>query len=173
MVGGFWMDTDGLYRQYGTTKAVPETAGDFNVYGETRQQEYTIDLTTLNPNGTNFIISNTTFIPAGVYIESVEIDVEVAATGATGTLSVGLIGQDRTTVASATGFVAATMLGSAMTQGARFVLTPGVTGAGAYIGTTTGTPSAGYLIAQSGVVLFTTGKIKLRINYRTTSTITQ
>ncbi len=173
MVAGNWFDTDGLYRQYGTTKAVPETGGDYLRYGEYRQQEYTIDLTTLTPFGTNIIQSNTTFIPAGVFVESVEIDVEVAATSAGApTFNVGLIANDRSTVTSATGFVNAIALAT-LAQGAKVILTGGSTGAGGYIGTTTGIPSTGYLIAQAGVAVYTAGKVKVRINYRTTSTITQ
>src|SRR5258705_11534779 len=104
---GFWFDNDGLYRQYGVTKAVPEIGGDYHREGEYRILEYLLDLTTLTPNGTNIIPSNTTFIQSGIYVESVELVVETAAVGATGTLSIGLIGFDRTTVASATGFVTA------------------------------------------------------------------
>ena len=167
---GSWMDNDGLYRQYGVTKAVPEVGGDYLRYGDYRMQEYTIDLTTLTPFGTNIIPSNTTFIPTGVFVESVEIDVETTATGATATLSVGLIGNDRTTVASATGFVNAVAMAT-LTAGTKFILTTGSTGAGGYIGAQT--PSMGYLIAQAGTALFTAGKIKVRINYRTTTTITQ
>lgn len=170
MVAGNWMDTDGLYRQYGTTKAVPEVGGDFLRYAEYRMQEYTLDLTTLTPFGTNIIPSNTTFIPAGVFIESVEIDVETTAAGATATLSVGLIGQDRSTVASATGFVNAVAMAT-MTAGTKFTLTTGSTGAGGYIGALT--PSAGYLIATANTAVFSAGRIKVRINYRTTTTITQ
>jgi len=169
---GSWMDTDGLYRQYGPTKAVPTTAGDYLSYGETRTIELTVDLTTLTPFGTNIIQANTTFIPAGVFVESVEIDVETAAVGATATFSVGLIGNDRTTVASATGFVNAAAVGT-LSQGARLLLVGGSTGAGGYVGLAAGTPSMGYIIAQSGVAVFSAGKVKVRINYRTTTNITQ
>lgn len=173
MVGGNWLDPDGLYRQYGTTKAVPEVGGDFLRYGEYRMQEYTIDLTTLTPNGTNIIPSNTTFIPVGVYVESVEIDVELAAVGVGALLNIGEINNDRVTVASATGFVNA-MTTATMTQGAKIILTGGSTFAGGYIGTVAGTPTpTGYLIANSATAVFTQGKIKVRINYRTTTTITQ
>src|SRR6266436_125384 len=170
MVGGSWFDTDGLYRQYGTTKAVPETGGDYLRYGEYRMQEYTIDLTTLTPFGTNIIQSNTTFIPSGVFVESVEIDVETTAAGATATLNVGLIGNDRSTVASATGFVNAVAMAT-LTQGARLLLAGGSTAAGGYIGTVAGTPNTGYLIANAGTAVFTAGRVKVRINYRTIGTI--
>lgn len=170
MVGGNWFDTDGLYRQYGTSKAVPETGGDYSWKGPVRMKEYTVDLTTLTPFGTNVIIANTDFIPAGVFVESVEIDVEVTATGATATLSAGLIGNDRSTVASATGFVNAVAMAT-LTAGTRLTLTTGSTGAGGYIGALT--PSVGQLIVSAGTAVFTAGRIKLRIMYRTTTTITQ
>jgi len=173
MVGGNYFDGDGLFRQYGTSKAVATTAGDYMSYGETRQIECTIDLTTLTPFGTNIIQANTTFIPSGVFVESVEVDVEVAGTsGGSATLNVGLIGNDRSTVASATGFVNAAAVAT-LTQGARLLLVGGSTGAGGYIGTVAGTPSTGYLIANAGTAVFTAGKVKVRINYRTTTNITQ
>jgi len=172
MVGGNYFDGDGLFRQYGTSKAVATTAGDYLSYGETRQIECTIDLTTLTPFGTNIIQANTTFIPSGVFVESVEVDVEVAAVGATATFSVGLIANDRSTVSSATGFVNAAAVGT-LSQGARLLLTGGSTAAGGYIGTVAGTPNTGYLIANAGTAVFTAGKVKVRINYRTTSNITQ
>lgn len=169
---GNWMDPDGLYRQYGTTKAVPTTTGDYLSYGETRQIETTIDLTTLTPFGTNIILANTTILPVGVFVESVEVDVEVAAAGATATLNVGLIGLDRTTVSSATAFVNA-MAMATLTQGSRFVLTTGSTGVGTQVGTVAGILVPGYLIAQAGTALFSAGKVKVRLNYRTTTNITQ
>lgn len=169
---GSWFDPDGLYRQYGTTKAIPEIGGDFLSYGETRTQEYSVDLTTLT-GVTPLIVSNTTFVPKGVFIESVELDFEIA--GATGvSLSVGLIGLDRATVDSATGFVNAFVVAS-MTQGNKVFLygPPAAGGAGTYVGATTLTPVTGYLIVSSTATAFTTGKVKIRINYRTTTTITQ
>lgn len=44
MVAGNWFNQDGLYIQYGTQKAVPEVAGDYLVYGETREIEHLIPL---------------------------------------------------------------------------------------------------------------------------------
>ena|SRR5258708_3738588 len=138
---GFWFDTDGLYRQYGPTKAVPTTAGDYLSYGETRQIEFTVDLTTLT--ATRAIQANTTFIPLGVFVESVETDVEVAPTGAS-TLSIGLIGLDRATVSSDTAFIATATVGA---QGARVVHTPGVGAPGTQVGTVAGTLVTGYITA--------------------------
>jgi hypothetical protein len=167
MVGGNWMDTDGLYRQYGTTKAVPEVGGDFLSYGELRVQEYTVDLTLLS--ATPLIVSNTTFIPLGVYVEEVNLDVEVAPTGAS-TLSIGLIGNDRTTVSSNTAFVATATVGA---QGTKTIINGGSTAVGTQVGTTAGTLVTGYLTATGTATPYTTGKVKVRIKYRTTTTITQ
>lgn len=163
---GSWFNNDGLYIQYGVTKAVPETGGDFLQLGDARMAEFTIDLTTLTT--TPVIQSQTTFIGAAVFIEQVDIDVEVAAVGGT-SVSVGLMSTDRSTVTSNTGFVNAIVTAS-LTQGAKISLTGGSTGAGGYIGTTT--PSMGYLTSLAAGT-FSAGRIKVRIRYRGYGTITQ
>jgi|SRR5258705_3158827 len=167
MVGGNYFDGDGLFRQYGTSKAVATTAGDYLSYGETRTIELTVDLTTLTASP--IIQANTTFIPVGVFVESVETDVEVAPTGAS-TLSIGLIGNDRSTVSSNTAFIATQTVG---VQGTRVVHTPGVGAPGTQVGTVAGTLVTGYITATGTATPYTTGKVKVRINYRTTTNITQ
>lgn len=47
MSTGFWINADGLPLQFGTQKAVPEVAGDYIVYGETREIESLIPLVPL------------------------------------------------------------------------------------------------------------------------------
>lgn len=44
MVAGNWLNQDGLYLQYGTTKAIPEAGGDYMVYGSTREIEVLVNL---------------------------------------------------------------------------------------------------------------------------------
>jgi hypothetical protein len=44
MVAGTWLNQDGLYLQFGNQKAVPEIAGDYLIYGETREVESYIPL---------------------------------------------------------------------------------------------------------------------------------
>lgn len=161
-----WLDNDGRYLKYGTEKAVPTTGGDFSQPGAWRDLEYTVDLTKLTT--TPLIQGDTSWVGNGVFIESVQLDVEVAAVGGT-SLSVGLIGNDRSTVASNTGFVSAIVTAS-LTLGAQINLTGGSTGAGAYIGTTT--PSTGYVTALAAGT-FTAGRVKVRIRYRGIGTITQ
>jgi len=174
MVQGSWMNNDGLYLKYGVSKVVPATAGEYLTYGEFRTAEFYIDLTTLPAFGTAAIPvgADVAFIPAGAFIEQVEVECELAGVGATATLNVGLVGFDRTTVASATGFVNAMTVAS-LTQGSKQILTGGSTFAGGYIGTAAGTPSNGYLWVTANTANFTQGKIKVRIKWRLNSTITQ
>lgn len=164
---GSYFDTDGLYRQYGPTKAVPTTAGDFLSYGEMRVIEVTIDLTTLTASPV--IQANTTFVPANAFIEEVNVDTEVGATGGT-SFSVGLVQNDRSTVVSNTQFVNALVIASTTTAGQKVVLNAGSTSAGAGIGTTN--TNTGYITALAAGT-YTAGKVKVRIKYRGFGTITQ
>lgn len=174
MVSGSWMNNDGLWLKYGTLKVVPATAGEYLSYGETRTSEFFIDLTTLPAFGTAGIPlgADTAFIPSGAFIEQVEVECELAGTGSTATLNIGLVGYDRTTVASATGFVNA-MTVATLVQGSKTIIVGGSTFAGGYVGTAAGTPSTGYLWVTANTANFTQGKIRVRIKWRINSTITQ
>jgi hypothetical protein len=44
MSTGNWLNQDGMYIQYGTSKAIPEAGGDFLVYGDNREIEVLINL---------------------------------------------------------------------------------------------------------------------------------
>src|SRR5882672_3290599 len=44
MVSGNWYNQDGLYLQFGTSKAIPEIGGDYLIYGETREVEQLVPL---------------------------------------------------------------------------------------------------------------------------------
>ena len=44
MVGGFWLNQDGLALQFGTQKVIPELGGDYLMYGENREAEFYINL---------------------------------------------------------------------------------------------------------------------------------
>lgn len=164
---GTWMDNDGRFLKYGPTKAVPATGGDFLSYGETREIELDIDLTLLT---TSPVIQNDViYIPTGVIVESVETNAIVAATGGT-SVSVGLVGFDRTTVASNTGFLAATVIADHDVLGEKKTYTAGVATAGAYVGTVT--PSTGYITALAAGT-YSAGKLKVRIKYRGVPPITR
>lgn len=44
MVAGSWNNQDGLYIQYGTSKAIPEVGGEYVIYGDTREIEQLVPL---------------------------------------------------------------------------------------------------------------------------------
>lgn len=46
MSTGNWLNQDGLYLQFGTSKAIPEAGGDYMVYGDNREIEVLINLGT-------------------------------------------------------------------------------------------------------------------------------
>ncbi len=142
---GSWMNKDGLYIQYGTTKAVPETAGEYLTEHEgSRVLEVYVDMTALS--STPLIISNTVLWPATptgksdkFFIEQVEVVALVGATGGSG-VNVGVINADRTTAMATTGasaFVNNLLVANIATAGNKVVLTKGgtVTGAGTYVPT--------------------------------------
>jgi hypothetical protein len=174
MVGGSWLDPDGLYRQYGTQKAVPEVGGDYLSYGEDRTIELTVVLSTLTT--TPVIQSNTTFFPNNVFIEDVQVDTEIGATGGT-SFSLGLMGTDRSTITggsySNTALLAAVPIANHTTAGQRTDYLTGVTGAGAAMGTTTVLAQGGGYITALAAGTYTAGTVKIRIKYRGIGTITQ
>jgi hypothetical protein len=185
MSSGSWTNSDGLYLQYGTAKAVPETGGDYLSYGSNRLAEVTINLSSLNTSTTN-IVSNTLFFPQGqnLFIEKVELVTEVASSATGNALSVGLVQDDRSTVPTggATAFVAAATSTVLTTAGALVTYTAGSASGGGFIGyyntqwntNTSGTNSVGgYITAYLSGVSTATGQVKVRIYYHGVGTITQ
>lgn len=177
MVGGSWLDPDGLYRQYGTQKAVPEVAGDFLAYGSNRILEVLVDLTKLT--STAAIQSNTAFMgspPSGqLYIEKVEAIAEVGA--ATGTsFSVGLIQADRATIPTnySTAIINAEVTATLATAGMAQTYYQNTTHAGGLIGSSPANATGPYYItALSAGSTYTTGLIRVRIHYHGIGVITQ
>lgn len=161
-----YLDNDGLYRKYGPEKTIPAKAGDYVSYGDTRLVEVEIDLTTLTT--TPLIIDDNTFFGTNMFIESVTVDSEVSATGGT-SLSVGLMGLNRSSTISDTAFLSAAPIADHTTAGQKKEYTIGVTGVGAYVGSTSA--SVGYISAKAAGT-YTAGKVKVRIRYRGIGTIT-
>jgi hypothetical protein len=174
MVGGTWLNPDGLFVQFGTNKAIPEVAGDYLSYGDTREIEATIVLSTLTA-ATPTVISNTTFFPSGAFIEEVIVDTEVGALGGTA-LSVGTMGMDRSTITGTyanTTFLNAAAVADFTTAGQKKSYTVGVATVGTGVGSAiTFSQGAAYLTATA-TGTFTAGTIKVRIRYRGLGTITQ
>lgn len=171
MVGGNWLDPDGLFRQYGTSKAVPTTMGDYLSYGEWRDIEFTLNLATGSPLATagTYIIGNTTFLGTNIFLESANVSVEVAAAGGT-SVSVGTIRMDRATTISATNILAA-IATATLVQGYN-----NTTYTGGLVGTTVTTsqlPDGAAYITATTIGTYTAGSVKVRLRYRGIGTITQ
>jgi hypothetical protein len=181
---GSWMNKDGLYLQYGTTKAVPETAGEYLTENEgSRVLECYVDMTTLT--STPLIISNTVLWPATptgksdkFFIEAVEVVALVGCTGGSG-VNVGVINADRTTAMASTGasaFVNNLLVANIATAGNKVILTKGgtVTGAGTYVPTPGNNAVEGYITASVGTGdTYSAGQLRVRIKYYEYGTIYQ
>jgi len=178
MVGGNYLDGDGLLRLYGTDKAVAGTGGDYLSYGETRELEFTIDLTTLttSPKVQDYKV----FFPnsTAIFVEKVVVETEVAAVGGT-SLSVGtgyLTSSNTPPVATAisnTAFVNALITASMDAVGEQTVMTAGSTSAGGYIGGASGDQTHKNYVTALAAGTFSAGRVKVRIYYRGMGTITQ
>jgi hypothetical protein len=170
MVGGNYLDPDGLFRQYGTSKAIPTTAGDYLSYGEWRDIELTLNLGTspLSTAGT-YIIGNTTFLGTNIFIETVNYDVEVAAVGGT-SVSLGTMRLDRSTSVSNTNLSAAVATATLTAGASATVNTGGIVGTTV---TTSQFPDGAAYITATTIGTFSAGVVKFRIRYRGIGTITQ
>lgn len=171
MVGGNWTNNDGLFVQFGTSKAVPTTMGDYLSYGEWRDIEFTITMAGLTTSPV--IQGNTTFLPTGVFIESVKTNVETAGAGGT-SISIGTMRADRSTVISNTGLLNAQVLASHDTAGETNEYTVAAAGGGGgLVGTTTSFTDGFAYITALCAGTYSNGVMKVRIRYRGIGTITQ
>lgn len=192
MSSGSWTNSDGLYLQFGTTKATAETAGDYKMPGSNRLIELDINLANLTSSSlaatTPTVISNTLFFPEGqgTFIEKVELlNVTPGSTTAIA-LSVGLVQGDRTTVPTtggATSFINAfSLTGSTISaQGNLVTFTVGSSGAGSLIGSSSvqwntnttlqSNSVGGYLTANMGTITTATGTYRMRVFYHGVGTI--
>lgn len=159
---------DGLTQFYGTDLAIPTTAGDYKSYGEDRTIEFLVDTSKLTT--TAVVQANTTFLDAGVFIDSVIVEAVTAVTTLT-SVSIGLMKMDRTTTISDTALVAAQVLSTMDTAGETTVITGGTTYAGTKVGTTSGS-DAGYLTAKLAGTAGT-GILKVIVKYRGVPPITR
>lgn len=173
MVGGSWTNGDGLFIQYGTSKSTPTTMGDFLSYGDTREIEFT-----LTPSGLTtspVIQGNTTFLPTGVLVESIETRVEGTAPAGGTSISIGTMRADRSTVVSNTALLNAQLLASHDAAGETNTYSvPAAAGGGALIGTITSfTDGFAYITALCAGTYTGAGTMKVRIRYRGVPPITQ
>lgn len=158
---GIWYNSDGLRVKLGTSEAAVTRGGEYSNDGEYREYEVVVGpLTGLAT--TEAIQAYGVLIPAGFFIEQVEVVATVAATsGGSATLDVGLIRQNTTTTYDDDGLVAALALASINVAGEKNVLTAGVTSAGALVGTALA--NTGLITASYNTAAFTAGEVVVRV----------
>lgn len=169
MSSGNWMNADGLYLEFGTTKPTVDVAGEYKTYGDMREINIRLDLTTLT--STPAIISQNLKFPTGMRIAQINVISDTAAVGSGATIDLGLQAEDRTTEIDYNGLLAAVALTSFDTVGETVSYTAGVSGAGALVGTST--TSVGYLTANYNTAAITAGTLDIRIFVYGRGTITQ
>lgn len=173
-----YLDNMSLYTQFGTEKAWPETAGEYQMFGPNRVIEGLLDLTgasyptlTLSTTaGTPTIISNTEIFPAmpagQLFIEQIELVCETAAAAGT-SFNLGLIQMDRATIPSGygTGLLSGVLTAVMDTAGKKVTYINGTTGSGVLIGTGPALATAPYYLTAYSTGTYTTGKLRYRIHY--------
>lgn len=169
MSSGNWKNADGLYLEFGTTKPVVDVAGEYKTYGDFREINIRLDLTTLT--STPAIISQNLRFPTGMRIARIDVISDVAATGTGATLDLGLQAEDRSTEIDYNGLLAAVALTAFDAVGETNSYTAGVSGAGALMGTST--TSIGYLTANYNTAAYTAGALDIRIMLYGRGVITQ
>lgn len=169
MSSGNWKNADGLYLEFGTTKPAIDVAGEYKSYGDFREINIRLDLTTLTASPA--IISQNLKFPTGMRIARIDVISDVAAVGAGATLDLGLQAEDRSTEIDYNGLLAAVALTTFDAVGETNAYTAGVSGAGALMGTST--TSVGYLTANYNTAAITAGAVNIRIFLYGRGTITQ
>ena len=162
LVSNSAINADGLYMKYGTSEATVTRGGEYNSDGR-HWTEVDIDLSVLATSGQT-IVADTTVIPNGAFIESVEVIVTEEPTDGSGTanLDLGLVDQDRATELDFNGFLAAADLWNAGTDlGKITTYTVGTTEVGALVGTVL--TNSGLIVANATTEVFTDGVVKVRI----------
>lgn len=166
MPNSIWKNADGLAVRLGTLEGVSVKYGEYNVLGPQHVSEFKLEFGDMAAFGTTTIHANEVFIPKGARIEKVQISVEKAFVGASATLTLGLIQEDRVTLTglSATGLVNAIAVAS-LVQGAVLDLVVGSTAVGALVGVLAPQTVNGLLTSLAGTATFTAGIAKIRVHY--------
>jgi hypothetical protein len=161
-----WLNADGLYIRNGVNEGTAAKYGEYKTFGPERIVELQVDWSDLAAFGTNTVLSTEGEIPKGAHIEKVVVEVETAFVGATGTLSLGLIGLDR---ANLTGLgntaLANAITVATLTVGSITTLIVGASFVGTLVGAGGNLPVPGLLTGLAGTANFTAGRAKVRIYY--------
>lgn len=115
-----WVNNDGLERKFGTESAERALIGEYRHDGSSNLVEISFTYADLPAVASNSVIIADDFtLPAGAFIESVEIwcPVDMDSTNDDMTLNVGMIDTDRTSNASVNAFVVAATQAELITGG--------------------------------------------------------
>lgn len=155
-----WYNSDGLLVRFDAEKIVKTTGGEYPGAGTLRTDQFKINVANLTTTPA-LIVGEGIIIPRNSRIEQVEVVAETVAATIT-SVSVGLMRIDRTTELDHDGFVAALVLASLNVAGEKNILTPGVTSAGALVGTTLAYPGlpVAYIAGSTG-----TGVLVVKVSY--------
>jgi hypothetical protein len=158
-----WQNSDGLRVKLGTEEGTPAVGGEYVTTGARRAISIEIDLADLNTS-TDTILHDTSMIPAGAFVEEVEIMTLVLATsaGGTATLTVGVYKTDRT-VLDADGYI---VTAAQTLMDAAGEVTSVIIGHGD-VGTLVGEAISenGLISAIAGTEVFTAGRVRLTFYY--------
>lgn len=158
---GTWYNSDGLLVKLGTSEATPTRIGEYVTNGAQRQIEFTVLFGDIKTADT--IYDHQVSIPAGAYINRVELEIITAFTGSSSTFNVGGYLTDESAVDASGGFISALALASMTPAGVLINFINGTTGKGSYIGTTL--TNAVLISTKWGTAAFTAGKGIVRIYY--------
>jgi len=164
-----YLDKDGLLRKFGTDKTVPESGGEFKTYGALREIEFMLDISKLTT--TDQIINDQIFFPKTAWVESVQIDVQVA--GATITaLNIGLTSTARDSATTTSNAFLDAEVVATLALGKVILYDATTTHHGVALGTALSTNAPGYITANiTGST--GTGLLKVRIRFRSSTVTTQ
>lgn len=152
---GTWTNNDGLYIKLGTTEGQVGHGGTVQSHGELQEVVIDFQASDLAAVASNTIFDNV-LIPDNAVLQSADLFVHTAFVGATATLDLGLIDQDRSTEIDFDGIDAAIAVAS-LTAGAT------ITCNGALIGTEI--TNTGIVTARNNTADFTAGRARLTIRY--------
>lgn len=160
-----WLNADGLLVAFGKDEAVVATVGEYATMGNGGRHvvEIVIDLTALELTDEK-ILDDSVTIPAGAFIEQVDVLVTEESTTSSGTFDIGLVDQDRSTEIDFDGLVInLASPGDGTDLGELTTIVKGSTGAGALIGTQL--TNTGLITGSADTAVFTDGVVKLKVYY--------
>lgn len=164
-----YTNADGLRVNLGIDEGTVTKAGEYTTTGGKRRTEVVLNLASLpvfNATDAVCIIAENVVIPAGAFIESIEVFTLKETAGSNANLDLGLVDQDRTTEIDFNGFLAAADIfngGTDLGSLTSFAKTDGTltTEAGALVGTRI--TNTGLICANNETASFTAGVLKITI----------